>query len=336
MPYDGSQRKLIIAFDVGTTFSGVTYAFLIPQEPPVIQGVTQFPGQKKLSTPYFIRFGRSESEPQFDIRLGSVKISGSQIAEFFEPAIQKIIEVIEEQSRTSSVPIKAIFMVGGFATSDHLFFKLNEHFKPKGINILRPDAYLNKAVAEGAIIFNITHSVTSRVSKYAYGTEWSPLFNREDPDHVSRAHKCIERPSGDLCVPSGFSTILPKDTGVSEEKEFKQSFYTEYNETEFRGLSTISEDILCYRNRWSNVPLWIDQAPDLFPTLCVMTADVSGVKESIRPKINPKTRCMYYELKFDIILLFGLTELRAQIAWNENGVERRGPASIIYDIANEG
>jgi len=40
-PYDGYQRKLVIAFDIGTTFSGVSYVFLIPHETPVIHGVTQ-------------------------------------------------------------------------------------------------------------------------------------------------------------------------------------------------------------------------------------------------------------------------------------------------------
>lgn len=33
-------------------------------------------------------------------------------------------------------------MVGGFATSDYLFSKLEHHFKVKGVDILRPDAYL--------------------------------------------------------------------------------------------------------------------------------------------------------------------------------------------------
>lgn len=41
-PYNGFQRKLIIAFDVGTTFSGVSYAVLIPRELPLIHGVTKY------------------------------------------------------------------------------------------------------------------------------------------------------------------------------------------------------------------------------------------------------------------------------------------------------
>lgn len=40
-PYDGLERKLVIAFDVGTTFSGASYVFLLPKETPLIQGVTK-------------------------------------------------------------------------------------------------------------------------------------------------------------------------------------------------------------------------------------------------------------------------------------------------------
>lgn len=40
-PYTGDKRALVIAFDVGTTFSGVSYAFLEPGEVPKIHGVTR-------------------------------------------------------------------------------------------------------------------------------------------------------------------------------------------------------------------------------------------------------------------------------------------------------
>ncbi|KAJ3710594.1 hypothetical protein DFJ43DRAFT_1170684 [Lentinula guzmanii] len=47
-PYDGSVRKLVIAFDIGTTFSGVSYAILDPGEVPETQPVTSFPAQAKV------------------------------------------------------------------------------------------------------------------------------------------------------------------------------------------------------------------------------------------------------------------------------------------------
>ena len=40
-PYSGSLRKLVIAFDIGTTFSSAAYAFLNPGEVPEIRPVTR-------------------------------------------------------------------------------------------------------------------------------------------------------------------------------------------------------------------------------------------------------------------------------------------------------
>lgn len=40
-PYGGYVRKLVLAFDVGTTFSGIGYAILDPGEVPQIQAVTR-------------------------------------------------------------------------------------------------------------------------------------------------------------------------------------------------------------------------------------------------------------------------------------------------------
>ncbi|ESK94661.1 hypothetical protein Moror_14297 [Moniliophthora roreri MCA 2997] len=45
-PYAGATRSLVVALDVGTTFSGVSYAILEPGEIPKIHGVTRFPGQE--------------------------------------------------------------------------------------------------------------------------------------------------------------------------------------------------------------------------------------------------------------------------------------------------
>lgn len=39
--YTGPSRKLIVALDIGTTFSGAAYAFLDPGETPRIQPVTR-------------------------------------------------------------------------------------------------------------------------------------------------------------------------------------------------------------------------------------------------------------------------------------------------------
>ncbi|KAF8675525.1 hypothetical protein AX14_005094, partial [Amanita brunnescens Koide BX004] len=47
-PFSGSARKLVMAFDVGTTYSGASYAVLDPGLVPEIHGVTRFPAQQKV------------------------------------------------------------------------------------------------------------------------------------------------------------------------------------------------------------------------------------------------------------------------------------------------
>ncbi|KAF6742006.1 hypothetical protein DFP72DRAFT_1110160, partial [Ephemerocybe angulata] len=44
--YGGPRRKLVIAFDVGTTYSGASYSILTPGQVPEIRGVTRFPAQE--------------------------------------------------------------------------------------------------------------------------------------------------------------------------------------------------------------------------------------------------------------------------------------------------
>ena len=40
-PYNGTDRKLVLAFDIGTTYSGAAYASLDPREVPEVCSVTK-------------------------------------------------------------------------------------------------------------------------------------------------------------------------------------------------------------------------------------------------------------------------------------------------------
>ena len=64
-PFSGLSRKLVIAFDVGTTYSGIGYAILDPGHVPKIQGVTRYiipPSKAELFlTPSHSRFPGQEN-----------------------------------------------------------------------------------------------------------------------------------------------------------------------------------------------------------------------------------------------------------------------------------
>lgn len=55
----------------------------------------------------------------------------------------------------------------------------------------------------------------------------------------------------------------------------------------------------------------------MFSTLCTIKADTSEMAKNMKPRRN-KFGVNYYEQSFDVALLFGLTELKAQICWKEN------------------
>ncbi|KAM6492029.1 hypothetical protein JOM56_011753, partial [Amanita muscaria] len=108
------------------------------------------------SIPYYVKFGGlRDTDRTFGILGGKFRLEGAQVAKFFEPAVNDIIDsIIDQRDRTrwNKSSIKIILLVGGFGSSGYLYTRLNDHFRPEGITVHRLDtAQLNKAVADGAV-----------------------------------------------------------------------------------------------------------------------------------------------------------------------------------------
>ncbi|PFH47736.1 hypothetical protein AMATHDRAFT_6473 [Amanita thiersii Skay4041] len=293
------------------------------------------PSFRSVSKTYWIKFGHaSDNDPKYGIRSGVIKIDGKEIAKLFQPAVESIIKVVEDKVKKSTIPIKVLFMVGGFATSDYLFQTLVNYFKKTGITIMRPDAYLNKAVAEGAVAHYLDRTVRSRVSKYDFGISMSETFNPNRPEHIARQDRAVYVASGDRWIGGAFSTILPKNTTVAEEKEYRQYYYQVMKDNKVEESWKESRTIMCYRGLEDHPPEWMDQAPDLFIQLCTVSADLTNIARSAKSAVSQHGK-KYYWVGYEIALLFGLTELRAEIVWKEDGIEKRGPAIVAYDFKKD-
>ncbi|KAG2353445.1 hypothetical protein BDR07DRAFT_1367118 [Suillus spraguei] len=283
-------------------------------------------GFRKPDEPSYIKFGIRDKDPKYDIRSGQLKLAGQDVADLFEPSIEAIIEAFEQQRRAASIPINMVCLVGGFAASDWLFTRLQEYFLPLGIRFCRPNAHVNKAVADGAVSFYIDHLVSSRVARATYGTDCNTQYNSRDPEHLARQHKKFIGLTGEL-LPDYFQSILLKGTQVSELREFRKSFIT--TRTSLAACKSVSTDIVCYKGALQD-PQWLDVDRPSFSTLCTIHADLDELSRTLRPKKSATGQSYYYQIDFDIIILFGHTELKAQISWEDKGVERRSPASIVY------
>jgi len=279
--------------------------------------------------PSYIKFGAMrDKDTNYDIRSGQLKLPGSEVETLFEPSAREVINAIEKQRRSANKTISSVFLVGGFSASDWLFSRLQGYLVPRGIQFCRPDSHANKAVADGAITFYLDHVVSVRVARWTYGTEYSMFYDPSNPQHTTRSGTVFTYPSGRKYVPKAFSAMLAKGTQVSEDKEFALDLIVE--KLDVADLKNINADIGCYRGISRNPQLWMDTEPNMFSTLCTVTADTSQMAELLQRRYGPD-QVPYYQLDYKIILLFGLTELKAQISWRENDIEKRCPAKIVYD-----
>ncbi|KAF9465189.1 hypothetical protein BDZ94DRAFT_1307339 [Collybia nuda] len=271
--------------------------------------------------PQYIRFGTSQDKDlNCNIKSGQLRLSGKDVAGFFEPSINCITTAIAQQRKNTSQAISSVFLVGGFAANNWLFSRLRDVLTPLGVNLCRPDSHLNKAVADGAISFYIDHAVTCRVSKNTYGVVQQIPYNLNDPEHVERLPFAFIDASGETCLPNSFSVLLPKDIQVAENKTFFKTFYhDEKNMEAFK--DTIRSDIICYRGESEN-PKWNDEEIDMFTVHGTIIVETSKIKHLIQ-RMEGIHGQVFYRMKYDIIISFGLTEMSAQFSWSESRQKKK-------------
>ncbi|KAJ6458053.1 hypothetical protein C8R47DRAFT_1163706 [Mycena vitilis] len=266
-----------------------------------------------------VQFGRrTDNDTRLNIRYGQLKIPGHVAKNFFEPSVSAVAQAIMDQciSACDVTSVSAVFLVGGFAASDWLFSelksRLNQLMKPlkMSVDLTRPDAHLNKAVADGAVSFYIDHHVSVRVARFTYGVQISEPYDQKKTEHTTRYKSSFLGSDGQFLVPCKFDPILRKDIQVCEKTEFRSAYDRQSNN---RGdLDHFSTELWTYRGRGD--PRWMDIDPEHYRLACKIEADTSRLPKYPR-QAGKRT---YFEFTFEVVLSFGLTELKAEIAWMEN------------------
>ncbi|KIJ14485.1 hypothetical protein PAXINDRAFT_115792 [Paxillus involutus ATCC 200175] len=283
--------------------------------------------------PQYIKFGTvRDKEPEYNIRSGQLKLAGEDVADFFRPSVEAIAEAFEQQKKATTMRIKYAFLVGGYAASDFLYASLCQHPVFSDVNLSRPGDHVNKAVADGGVSFYIDHLVSSRAARFTYGVNCTTGYKHQNSEHNARRATAFRSLSGRLVLPNAFQSILTKGTHVSEEQEFRHTFYMKRESPS--DCSHVSSRISNYRGELT-APAWVDVEPHAFATLCTVHANTSKIIGSLRPRRSEDSSTgVYYTIDYDVILLFGLTELKAQISWKENVCCYEFNERIITDMCN--
>jgi hypothetical protein len=248
------------------------------------------------------------------------------MAKLFEPSIVDIVAAVHKQIKASKIPISAIFLVGGFAASHWLFARLQTLLEPLGLTFSRPDGQLNKAVADGAVSFYLNNFVSTRIARKTYGIIRRVFYDANNAEHKKRSHKMIKSYCGNL-LDNSWDAIIKKGTQVTSTQEYKRSYFHEGSTASSLGKITVA--LRCYSGSESPEPDWADDSSS-FPDVCRVVADLSELAKGLSPTKGADGG-EYYRVDFNILLLFGLTELKAVLLWTENGVEKRSAAAIVCD-----
>ncbi|KAN0094954.1 hypothetical protein V8E55_003241 [Tylopilus felleus] len=265
--------------------------------------------------PAYIRVGnRRTNSPKYSISFGKLKFTGAEATGLFDESIDAVIGAFEQQQKSTTTPITMAFLVGGLSTNDWLWSRLQSYFKDRNVNICRPDNHINKAVANGAVLSHVdrdNHMVASRVARATYGVICAVPAEGNNEEHTRRKGEWEIDPTGDCYVPNFFEAKLHRGLQVREEMEFRESFsLTESNPASF-GEQVVR--LMCYRGVLSK-PEWTDQDPSSFYPFCSIRVDLSQPAKNLVSRKNASGQ-VYYQLDYDVIVFFGLTELQAQLSW---------------------
>ncbi|KIM25135.1 hypothetical protein M408DRAFT_26535 [Serendipita vermifera MAFF 305830] len=224
--------------------------------------------------------------------------------------------------------VQYLLLVGGFGDSQYLQKVLGDQLKTHGIYIVTTEEPSKKAAAEGAMIWYIKQSVMARIARTTIGVRVNRLYNPRDPEHVRR-HKLVWSDlDGVWKLNGGFNAFVSKGTRMQSNFTHIKKFHRIYG-----SLQDTLGSYSCPLSIWEGeaTPAWVRDLEDKdlpqLRSLCTLKADLSGLKGSFKRKVGPGGE--YYRVDFRVAVRFGGTQLQARLQWDEGGVLREGPVTII-------
>ncbi|KAF8155273.1 hypothetical protein BJ912DRAFT_1050978 [Pholiota molesta] len=151
------------------------------------------------------------------------------------------------------------------------------------------------------------------------------------PDHRERISKTFISVSGHKRISDSFDVILPSEAERKKERELIVWDFLEHPDLGDEGVPEVVLPRVGLAERLqAGVVLRVvlprpRGGPEVegqnYTKLCSIDIDLSYLP--LTPRAKSTGAGTFYRLDYDIVLLFGLTELKAQVAWKEGNVEKR-------------
>ncbi|KAL0948380.1 hypothetical protein HGRIS_010962 [Hohenbuehelia grisea] len=282
------------------------------------------------SKPSYIQLDGHKNDAALGIVRGRMKVSGEDIASFFRPSIDGIINGLNHAWENGNRLADKVIIVGGLAGSPYVYDEILRWGARVGVSISRPDGPSTKAVANGALAWHLDCSVSARVARYDYGIEIGGLYDANVPEMADR--KRIRDPYDGLeYVHHLWSCIVSKDAKIKGKKEFSSSYWRPIG---MEDKMEFSQPILAFRKLNAPKFIYFDDGYRLLPgfeILCSVEFNLQRAWDAAPVQISKINGAIYKDVWFTIHLTLVDTEVTARASWLENGVVVYSPAVITYD-----
>ncbi|KAG0019849.1 Heat shock 70 kDa protein 12A [Entomortierella chlamydospora] len=207
----------------------------------------------------------------------------------FEPVVKQVLTLIQEQLNNAK-QCSAIFMVGGFGSSNYLLKRVKQEFGSV-VNTISAPNRPELAVVCGAVYAGLNPKmVTARITRLCYGTDAGMNFEEGiDPERLK-----LRKSSGPLCT-GRFSTFVRKGQKVQVNECVTKLYSFTKNK---HGTSTYSTGIFAIDG---DPPRYIDD---------VGVSELAKI--SISDPFTPSDQ-IGHKVSVEMKMYFGLNEIRTEI-----------------------
>ncbi|KAH7336868.1 hypothetical protein B0J17DRAFT_665188 [Rhizoctonia solani] len=258
-------------------------------------------------------------------RRGRMTFSGSTIKDFFDVCVKEIITSVDQQINGLKVPY--ILLVGGFGDSQYIRGEFKKRYEPSGSHITLTNDSTSKAVADGAVIWSTLSSVYSRAPRYSFGVAIAVPFRSSV--HQWQGREPYLNAKGAKMVSGAWSQIVQKGVALDSEVVCRRPYF-QLHPTATPDLELFTVQLLAYSDE--DAPDWAyDSSANLcsgFQEACTIRANLKKLEGALKSGVGVNGSS-YWTLSFSVCIRFGGTELESFLEWEENGITRTGPVSLV-------
>ncbi|KAF8470614.1 hypothetical protein BDZ91DRAFT_718518 [Kalaharituber pfeilii] len=260
---------------------------------------------------------------------GFLDISRADMQSIFEPVIEEILRLIQEQLDTiikgKHKPASTIVLIGGFGSSSYLYKRVKKHLETHSqdagnIEVVLPTNAWS-AVARGAVICGLENiRINSRRARRNYGVAADPIYDAEIHPYESRFWCPLEGKYKASCIVTWY---VKQGDEIGATKELSIGFYRMFQPYDTDFTATI---VLLASNSPRTQVEQRSTHPNVYE-VCSIRCDLQKLRRHFKTRKSPKGE-VYYVINYNLVMHIHSAQLTFSLKCN--GVQHGDATTVRF------